>query len=106
VQAMELICNVYGADYLPYRATLIEDQGLRPRCPRPGTKRRYWTCMKLITPTHSYTIHSSGSQVAPIVAEECVEGIAMCRREWTRPRSTMTCACGSTIGHRSRLSYG
>jgi hypothetical protein len=41
VQAMELVCNVYGVDYLPCRALLIEDQGLRPRCPRPGTKRRY-----------------------------------------------------------------
>jgi hypothetical protein len=36
--------------------------------PRPDTKRRYWTCMKLITRTHRYTIHSSGSQVAPIAA--------------------------------------
>jgi hypothetical protein len=69
VQAMELVCNVYGMDYLPCRALLIEDQRLRPRCPRPGTKRRYWTCMKLITRTHRYTIHSSGSQVAPVT--EC-----------------------------------
>jgi hypothetical protein len=52
------------------RALLIEDQGLRPRCPRPGTKRRYWTYMKLIIRTHRYTLRSSGSQVAPIAAEE------------------------------------
>jgi hypothetical protein len=65
---MELVCNVYGADYLPCRALLIEDQGLRPCCPRPDTKRRYWTCMKLITRTHNYTIHNSGSQVTPIAA--------------------------------------
>jgi hypothetical protein len=26
-RVMELVCNVYGADYLPCRASLIEDQG-------------------------------------------------------------------------------
>jgi hypothetical protein len=36
--------------------------------------------MKLITRTHRYTIHSSGSQVAPIAAEECVFcGLPVCR---------------------------
>ena len=25
IQAMELVCNVYGADYLPRRASLIEE---------------------------------------------------------------------------------
>ena len=65
---MELICNVYGADYLSYRASLIEDHRATTTLPTPDTKRRYWTCMKLITRTHRYTIHSSGSQVALIAA--------------------------------------
>jgi hypothetical protein len=39
-------------------------------------KRQYWTCMKLTTRTHRYTIHSSGSQVALIAA--CADVPAVC----------------------------
>jgi hypothetical protein len=66
VQAMELVCNVYGVDYLP--------------CPRYSSKIKGYahavhglapsagTGMRLITRTPRYMIHSSGSQVAPIAA--------------------------------------
>jgi hypothetical protein len=64
VQATELACNVYGADYLPCRASLIKDHGLRPRCPRPRTKRRYWTCTAADPPGPAqHTVHSSGGIV-------------------------------------------
>ena len=47
-----LVCNVYGADYLPCPASLIEDHGLTPTLPTVYTKRRCWTSRQLCTRNH------------------------------------------------------
>lgn len=65
LQAMELLCIGYCADYLP----VLDPTHRRSQATiTPSIRHRCWTCTVTGDLTNQHMIHSSGSHATPIAA--------------------------------------